>query len=1091
MVCSASLSLRLTLMAVLACALPNELYAQGTTLGQIVGTVIDPSGAAIPGAKVRATNTLTNVSRDTVTGDSGNFSILSLIPGIYSVEVSAPSFQKQIQENLRLEVAGALNLTFALTVGQLSETISVQAEAEMLKSTEGTISTTIDNTKVVELPLNGRNFNNLVRLTPGATRGTSGGGETLNAQTWAVTGSRSDNANYTLDGTYNNGTFFKTAAIAPSIDAISEFKIQTNMSARYGAAAGANINVSIKSGTNSYHGSAYEFLRNSKMDSRSYFAARRPDFKFNQFGFTLGGPVQIPKAYNGKDRTFFFFNYEGFQLRQEAVQNITIPNNAWRAGNLSRNLDGVTPLPQVYDPYTERRQGTNAQGQPIYVRDAFPNNQIPQSRVPSYITAYLNLWYPASLQPVNNLNTNNYINQQQRIREDNQTHTRIDHKLSDNNSFFGRVSWSDIYQRDPQSLPNAFQGTYNKYIGVTLSDTHVFSPTAILEVRLGYLRANLGQGPLHKFIKVYQDAGLTNVPSNFRDFDFPVNFNVTGINGPGNGNLINGPDFTYQGSLTMTKIIDRHSLSFGYDYTQLRTVHDSVFLNFAFNNVPTADPQTLSATGHPFASLLLGLPASGDTGRIAGEADLDTDQKLNHLWFQDDWKVSEKLTLNLGLRWEYNAWPHHRRGRMGGFDMERGMFYWVSKNPINGQPANAPETIAEPEYKNFAPRIGLAYRIMPRTVIRAQYGIFYNSNLGWEWSTGRGNWPYSISDNATGINIPGAPSPTRADQLFQSFDPTKVKPTAQHTISRDLAMPYMQNWNFGIEHQISQSLLVDLNYQGAKGTHLSSFLSTNDPPPGPGDPNARRPWPVAGALSELKMIATSRYHGLTAKAEERLWKGLSIIASYAYQKNIDLNSEFGGTSPMDNRNIRASMGPSGFDQTHVFNTGYSWMIPTPTLTGIAKYLLAGWQTTGLVTFETGRPFNIGLPNDIANVGSRGNFQRPNLVGNPYPSGWTKTYGPGGLYFSPAAFASPAIYTFGNLGRNVLRGPGFKNFDLGVFKNFFITERLRLQYRAEAFNSFNNTNFSNPGGTFGTPNFGRSTGTQNAQRSIQMGLKLYF
>ena len=261
------------------------------------------------------------------------------------MEVTAPSFQKQIQENLRLEVAGALNLTFALTVGH-SKTISVQAEAELLKSTEGTISTTIDNTKVVELPLNGRNFNNLVRLTPGATRGTNGGGETLNAQTWAVTGSRSDNANYTLDGTYNNGTFFKTAAIAPSIDAINEFKIQTNMSARYGAAAGANINVSIKSGTNEYHGSAYEFLRNSKMDSRAYFATRRPDFKFNQFGFTFGGPIQIPKIYNGKNRTFFFFNYEGFQLRQEAVQNITIPNNAWKAGDLSKNLDGVTPLPR-------------------------------------------------------------------------------------------------------------------------------------------------------------------------------------------------------------------------------------------------------------------------------------------------------------------------------------------------------------------------------------------------------------------------------------------------------------------------------------------------------------------------------------------------------------------------------------------------------------------------------------------------------------------------------------------------------------------------------------------------------------------------
>ena len=1081
------MGLPLLVTAVLMFAAADRLVGQATTLGQIVGTVIDPSGAAIPNARVQASNTQTGVSRITATGESGNFSILSLIPGIYTVEVTAPNFQKQVQENLRLEVAGALNLTFTLTVGQVTETVTVQAQAELLKSTEGVISTTIDNAKVVELPLNGRNFNNLVRLTPGATRGANGGGPTLNAQTWAVTGSRSDNAYYTLDGTFNNGSFFKTAAIAPSIDAISEFKIQTNMSARYGAAAGANINVSIKSGTNEYHGSAYEFLRNSKMDSRAYFAARRPDFKFNQFGFTLGGPIQIPKLYDGRNRTFFFFNYEGFQQRQEVTQNITIPNNAWRSGDLSRNLDGVTPLPQIYDPYTERQTGTDAQGRPTYTRDPFVNNQIPANRFPAYVKAYMDLWFPATLQPINRLNSQNFINATKRAREDNQTHTRIDHKFSDSNHFFGRVSWSDIFDRNPQNLPNAFQATYNKYLGATFSDTHLFGPTTIMDIRLGYLRANLGQGPIHRFIDVYRNAGLQNVPTEFRDFDFPVNFNITGLTGPGNGNLINGPDFTYQGSFSMTKVVDKHSIMFGYDYTKLRTIHDSVFLNFDFNRVPTADPQDLAGTGHPFASFLLGLPSGG--GRISGEADLDIDQQLHHLWIQDDIKLTDKLTVNLGLRYEYNAWPHHRRGRMGGFDMDRGSFYWTAKNPITGQEANAPPTISDPERLNFAPRFGFAYRIFPRTVIRSAYGIFYNSNFGWEWSTGRGNWPFSISDNVTGVNIPGV-RPSRADQQFASFDPSLVRPTAQHTISRDLAMPYMQNWNFGIEHQITQSMVVELNYQGAKGTHLSSFLSTNDPPPGPGDPNLRRPHPIAGALSELKMIGTSKYNGLTAKVEQRLWNGLSFLASYAFQKNIDLNSQFGGTSPQDNSNIRASMGPSDFDQTHVFNSGYTWTIPTGGLQGALKHVIGGWQTVGLITLESGRPFNLTLPQDVANVGARGNFQRPNLVGDPFPDGWTKTYGPGGLYFDTRAFAAPAPYTFGNLGRNALRGPGFKNFDLGLFKNFFITERFRLQYRAEAFNAFNHTNFSNPG-NFGTPNFGRSTGTQNAQRSIQMGLKLYF
>jgi len=1063
-------------------------FSQGTTLGSIVGTVLDPSGAAVPGASVSVLNTLTGVSRTLSSNNDGYFQALSLIPGVYNVEVGAPNFNKQVQDKLKLEVAGSLSLTFRLSVGQVTETVRVEAEGEQLKATDGVISTTIDNSKVVELPLNGRNFNNLIRLTPGATRGTNAGGNTLNSTTFSVAGSRSDTSNYTLDGTYNNGTFFKTAAIAPSIDAISEFKIQTNMSAKYGAAAGANIAVSIRSGTNQYHVTAYEFLRNSAMDSRDYFAARKPPFKFNQFGFTLGGPLSIPKLYDGKNRTFFFFNYEAFKQRRGVTQLGTVPNAAWRSGDLSRNLDGNAPLNQLFDPYTERRTGTNAAGQPIFTRDSFAGNRIPLARVPAYARAYMGLWFPDTLNLLPGVNNSNFINSTGQVRDDNQTHTRIDHKISDKNNFFGRVSWTDALQSNPQNLPNASQSTYNRYVGATFSDTHVFNPTTVFDFRFGYLRSNNGQGPNHKFIDTYRSNGLQNVPTNFRNFDFPVNFNIAGITGPGNGNLVNGPDFTYQGSLALTKVVGKQTIAFGYDYTQLRIVADSVFLNFDFNNVATSDPQNVANTGHPFASFLLGLNNGG--GRITGEADLDVAQQLHHLWFQDDIRLTSKLTINLGVRWEYNAWPHHRRGRMGGFDSIDGKFYWTSKNPITGQEANIRKTIAEPQYMNFAPRIGLAYRIMPKTVIRSAYGIFYNPPAGWEWSTGRGNWPFSISDNLTGINIPGV-APQRADQFFGTFDPALVRPSAQHTIARDLQTPYMQNWNIGVEHQLTQTLMLEVNYQGSKGTNLSSFLSTNDPTPGPGDPNVRRPFPVAGAYSELKTIGSSRYHGLTAKAEQRMWKGLTYIASYAYQKSIDLSSEFGGSSPQNNLNIKADMAPSGFDQTHVFNTGYSYGLPGANMKSPLKWLIGGWQTTGIWTLETGRVFNITLPFDNANIGARGNFQRPNLVGDPYPNGWNKTYGPGGLYFNPAAFAAAPPFQFGNLGRNVLRGPGFKNFDIGLFKNFQITERLRLQYRSEFFNLLNSVNFSNPGGSFGTPNFGRSTGTQNQQRSIQMGLKVYF
>ena len=637
-------------------------------------------------------------------------------------------------------MAGSINLTFNLTVGQVTETVNVQAEAELLKSTDGVISATIDNAKVIELPLNGRNFNNLVRLTPGATRGANGGGPTLNAQTWAVTGSRSDNANYTLDGTYNNGTFFKTAAIAPSIDAINEFKIQTNMSARYGAAAGANINVSIRSGTNEYHGGAYEFLRNSKLDSRNYFAATRPDFKFNQFGFTLGGPIQIPKIYDGKNRTFFFFNYEGFQQRLAVTQNITIPNNAWRSGNLQYNPDGVTPLPPVFDPYTERQTGTDAQGRPIFTRDRFLNNQTSTACLSTCGLIWISgirLHFSFSF----NLNNNNYINSTKQSREDTTRPTlESDHKFSENNSISAAFPLVG-HQSAPTAEPAQCQPDHLQQVCRSDHQRHAhIQPDNDLRLtaRLSACRSWTGtDAQIHRGLP---ERGFDQCADELPAIRLSCELQRYRRDRPGNGNLINGPDFTYQGSASMTKIVDKHSLAFGYDYTKLRTIHDSVFLNFGFNSVATYDPQNIAASGHPFASFLLGLPASGDTGRIAGEADLDIDQQLHHLWVQDDIRLTDKFSQSrTPVRIQRLAAPSPRtHGRLR---HRNGHLLLDCPNPITGQPANIVNTIAEQEKMNFAPRIGLAYRIFPRTVIRSAYGIFYNSNFGWEWSTGAGTGP--------------------------------------------------------------------------------------------------------------------------------------------------------------------------------------------------------------------------------------------------------------------------------------------------------------------------------------------------------------
>ncbi len=1071
--------LRLLALAILLnLLLAAHVFGQATTFGNIAGRVSDPSGASVPGAVVKVTNTETGISREAQTDANGDYAIRSINPGTYNIEVTAPNFQRQLTSAIKLEVAQTVTQDFHLTVGQVSESVQVEAQAPLLQSDTGTVGTVIENAKVEELPLNGRNFNDLTRLVPGAVRGTNAGAETIQGETFTVTGSRSDDNYYALDGMYNNGTFFKTAAIHPSVDAIQEFKIQQNTSALYGAAAGANIDIAIKSGTNELHGTIYEFIRNDKLDARDYFSESKPPYRRNNFGFTVGAPVIIPRVYNGKNRTFWFFNYEGLRSTRGNTQLVTVPTPAMVGGDLSHTLTGALASP-IYNPYTAHEVNG------VLVRDPFPGNIVPANLIKPYSTAYANYWFPTNL----TAGSPNFINTFKNTETDDQVNVRIDQKISDKNNIYGRVSWSDLSQISPGSMPKAFEGTYNKYRGVAINDTHVFSPTTILNLKAGYLRNNLGQGPTEHFINVYRNAGLTNTPANFRNFDYPINFGISGFDGPNLGNLVNGPDFIYQSTAMLTKIMGRHTFTAGYDYTRLRIFHDSVFSSFNYDNVPTSDPQNVANTGQSMASFLLGLPSTAN--RIVGQTDLDIRHDLHHVYFQDDIKVTDKLTLNLGLRWEYNQWPHHIRGRLSGFDTLTSQLFWASTNPVTGQGANVRPQIADPRYRNFAPRIGIAYRLTNKTVIRSAFGIFYNSNFSWEWSDSRGGWPFSVSDNLSALNTGTVLSPT--DSLFQTFNPATATPTNQHTVSRDVKTPSMQKWNFGIEHQLRSDLLIELNYQGSHGVHLGSFLSTNDPPPGPGDPNLRRPFPQNnGAFSELKHIATSKYHALTAKVEKRFTGGFSILGSYAYGKSIDLNSQFGGTSPQNNQCIRCDLGLSDFDQRHVFNASYIWELPFGrSMHGFARQVINGWEISGITTFESGRTYNLGISFDNANVGARGNFQRPDLVGNPFPSGFKHGVGPGSLWFDPSAFAVAPQYQFGNLGRNVFHGPGFRNTDLGLFKNFPIRERLRLQFRTELFNTFNDTNFGNPNTTLGVNNFGSILGVVTNQREIQFGLKLVY
>ncbi len=595
-----------SLLVVLLLALSSPALAQNT-YGGIVGVVADGSGAVIPGADVTATNANTNVSHLGATNQTGDYRFLTLPPGSYDVMVETPGFKRAVHSGIVVQVNQTVRLDVSLEVGDVVETVEVTGTvAAQLETTRSTLGTVVSNEKVVELPLNGRDFTQLTLLLPGASPGASaGGGFILGGQAVAVTGNRSDQNNYTLDGVNNNETFFKHYGIRPSLDAIQEFNVQTNItSAEFGEAAGANVNVAIKSGTNEVHGSLFEFFRNDNLDARTFFAQERPEFRWNQFGAAVGGPAI-------KNRTFWFANWESFRFRRDSTILSTVPTQEMRNGVFQSNVDG-TPLGQVFDIASTREVANG------FARDPFPNNAIPASRFNSTAS----IWQEGVYGPfLPNLpgQAQNFINTTPDKRDDDQFNLRVDHRISDSNNFFARWSYADNVQTAPQSFPGREQERYNKFRNMAISDTHIFGPTAIFEFKFGYNSDDIQRRtePLNLGVLV---AGL---PPTFReDFDFPINITADGFAGAGLTAFVSGPQRTFQFIPSVSKIAGNHTLKFGSDIKVRHVLHDGVFANISHDKLPTSDPQDAAGvTGFSYASFLLGAPlepvpdpASGGAG---------------------------------------------------------------------------------------------------------------------------------------------------------------------------------------------------------------------------------------------------------------------------------------------------------------------------------------------------------------------------------------------------------------------------------------------------------------------------------------------
>lgn len=1091
--------------------------------GIIVGSVTDQSAAAVPDCAVTATNVNTGLTRTTKTDAAGAYRFESMLPGSYTVKVEKQGFETAEVAAQELHVAASLTMNVTLQIGAVTQTVEVQSVAPLLNTTNATVGTTISNTNVLEMPLNGRAYTDLLALIPGSVNN-GGGIYQSTGSNYSVSGNRSEQNDYTLDGVSNNEEFFKAYGIQPAIDSIQEFQVRTNItSAEFGEAAGANVAVATKSGTNQIHGSAYEFVRNDKFDAAEFFDDRagisKTPLRRNQYGFTVGGPIDIPKLYNGKDKAFWFFNYEGVKVRQAATNLGTIPTTAQFAGDL-------TDQPPIYDPATTTQTGVDAKGNPIYSRQQISCNgvlnTICPSRMDPFNTAYAALWYPkTNLLAENAVGGYNSVVVSPDSINQYQLNGRIDYKLKDNMQMFGRYTDQKQISTSPYALPNNYNTLDNHFQNGMVSLTWLASPSTVVDLKSSVNRTLIFTADNDRgWASFLGDHPIDGTPVQNSKYPlFPEVYPAGWTSPSQTGNPFLSSIWQELASVSMIR--GKHSMKAGFEFNYMQGWTDGLFTSqFNYGNIQTEDPNPAdtATTGSSLASFLLGIP-SGGTRNVGITAAYMRD-KTEALYFQDDIKLTRKLTVNAGLRWEYDKWPTEVHNHLSEFDFSDNKFVWAGPNPLlNVGPNISDPSLMRPDYKDFAPRLGVAYALTPKTTLRSGFGMFYGSNYYWEGQGARGTWPYALADTLEGLNQAGTPT-VITEHMYPTYNtPVPGTPAdAQHTMARYNRTPYSVQWNAGVQRELANNLMLEVEYVGNGGRHMPLFTNENDPLPGPGtvgQPGHFRPYQYAdpvmgtyptspgfGADSEMDNVAVSAYNGLQVKIEKHFSNGLQFLGSYAWGHYIDEGgSGFSQSSaPQIDNNFRADRGDGTFDYRHIF-TG-NWVYDLPAGHGrhflnngnpIVDAILGGWEFTGITHFNTGGPLNVGVNVDVANIGQRSLEERTNLVpGQPQRTtpgaGVDQTIG----YLNKAAFTVPAPYTYGNLGRNTARNLGMENFDLGLYKNFPIRENKEsIQFRAEFFNAFNHVNLGGIDGTYEDTTFGSIGGTQNDSREIQLALKLYF
>jgi len=1153
---------KLTFATVLVTALSTTLaWAQATAT--INGTVRDSAGAVVTGSTVVLHNRDTNLDRTAVTNGVGVYVMPDIQPGNYDLRVMKSGFGPAINSGINLVVNQTATYDFTLNAGSVTEVVSVQANTIALETSTAELGVAIVKQQVNDLPLNGRNFTQLLNLTPGVSTVNVSQNSTTSGGIWSnpvgtfsypsVNGQSNRSNLFLLDGVNDEGSFGSTYAVPPIIDDIQEFKVQShNDDASFGGVMGGVINVVTKSGTSQFHGSGWEFIRNKALDanivypllpaSQQSLPSNQPQFQQNQFGATFGGPIPLPGEH--PNRTFFFISYEGFRNHTAASNQYITPTAAQLAGNLS----GISS--QIYNPYNSGRPfmcdaSGNPEPGPIQAAGT-PCNKIPSNMIDQHMVDYAQTLFPTpnvSGAAFNGLDTTKVVTRQD------EGSGRLDHQFGEHDTVWSRYTSF----RQPVSGSGGFVGLLHDQVtngyNLAVDYTHLFSSSMLADFHFGRTSVNIDQG-----------SNFVNAPPSFGT---AVGFSPNFAGGFRNGvsmipqvviqGYIGNPNPSAHGAAQVdnthvsdiweyggdfTKTIGRHTLKAGLNLASNNASALYLNSNVQFTAANTANPNPAPNTspgGDALASFLLGVPNNAGRRNV-----IETEHGgwVDGFYVMDQLKLTSKLNVNFGLRYDITFTPiygDNKNGNnfVGDMNFRNGTYILARNAPSCIQTNAAPcipggvlpshvvvtplggTAIFHTDYNDIQPRVGLAYQILPNTVLRAGYGRFFDN-----WAAivqtaqnYEGTWPSLDQLGASNLNpvTAGPPTTSAEDPLNQGAGApvTTGTPFNQSTWFADpyLKRPYADQWNFGVQQQVTPGAVLTANYVGSVGRRLdiggayNVAMAAGGNASCPGQ-NCGAPFPYIQPTAYDRSQGKSSYNALQVSLNGKQQHGLTYLISYTWSKSLDLGCSgwYGveGCSIQNPYNLQADKGPSATDLPQIFTAAWVYALPfgkggrLSSGSRIVNALIGGWNLNGVLSFNSGTPFDVGTSQDVAHTGNYnyGNgygYERANLVGSRYPGNKTPAE-----WINVASFAYPAPNTFGNLGRDSLRSDWNKHLDLSVFRQFPITERFRMEFRFEMFNATNTPIWAVPVTNLDTTSlFGKVTHTANVPRQLQFGLKLYF